>query len=482
MFNNVALDVVIGLVFVYLLYSLLGTLVQEIIATKIGLRAIVLKQAIGRMLDDDGLTVDKKMRALAKKIKEIEKIKGILRESEADDKNRELLLKQIEELKEQQKKISNEQPAINDEEKTAEFTTQLVELKKEENEKTKALSELSPSKTISLKKEYDELENNHFIGISQIADDLTKTKLSQAFYDHPLIKYLAADNSFLKNIPSYIDPETFSKVVVDLLRGQNIAVGSSDRQPIQTSLTSGRIEWDKKVKIEPETLSYLRSIWADSQGDVIKFKANLEQWFNEMMDRATGWYKKYTQIILLGVGLVIAGSFNVDTIKIVRILENNPAIRDQVLAQANAYSKEHKDLDGQIAQQEAKVNSFGKPTAKDNAAKLAAEKKSLDQKKASKALEDTLFSQANHLVGKDINQVNSVLSLGWNGGFCKNFEITSLLGWVLTALAISMGAPFWFDLLNKLVQLRSSVAPKDDAKAKTDTGANTTPSPTKRVG
>src|ERR1039458_2372589 len=52
MFNNVALDVVIGLVFIYLLYSLLGTLLQEMIATNIGLRARILRKAINRMLND----------------------------------------------------------------------------------------------------------------------------------------------------------------------------------------------------------------------------------------------------------------------------------------------------------------------------------------------------------------------------------------------------------------------------------------------
>ena len=35
------------------------------------------------------------------------------------------------------------------------------------------------------------------------------------------------------------------------------------------------------------------------------------------------------------------------------------------------------------------------------------------------------------------------------------------LGWILTALAISLGAPFWFDLLNKFIVIRSTVKPKE---------------------
>ena len=53
MFNSVALDVVIGLIFIFLLYSLLATVLSEMIATVLGLRARNLKAAISRMLNDD---------------------------------------------------------------------------------------------------------------------------------------------------------------------------------------------------------------------------------------------------------------------------------------------------------------------------------------------------------------------------------------------------------------------------------------------
>jgi hypothetical protein len=53
MFNSVALDVVIGLIFIYLLYSLLATVISEMIASVLGLRARNLKVAINRMLNDE---------------------------------------------------------------------------------------------------------------------------------------------------------------------------------------------------------------------------------------------------------------------------------------------------------------------------------------------------------------------------------------------------------------------------------------------
>ena len=217
MFSNAALDVVIGLVFVYLLYSLLGTLIQEIIATNIGLRGCILKLAIQRILDDDDTTGQTDTDALTQSF---EKINALF--SEDDSLEEPDLINRIESYQEIERLLQG---------------------------------------------------NKH--------NDEINPQFSEAFYDHPLIKYLSANTWLISKKPSYIDPQTFSKVVIDLLRGSAAKPGSSDRHLIQTSLDTKKITWDKTSStIDRQTAIYLRSIWADSQGDVIKFKASLEQWFN----------------------------------------------------------------------------------------------------------------------------------------------------------------------------------------------------------
>ncbi|MGZ8538832.1 MAG: hypothetical protein ACXWV9_11240, partial [Flavisolibacter sp.] len=52
MFNNIALDVCIGLVFIFLLYSLLATIILELIAHILDLRARMLTKALRNMLED----------------------------------------------------------------------------------------------------------------------------------------------------------------------------------------------------------------------------------------------------------------------------------------------------------------------------------------------------------------------------------------------------------------------------------------------
>ena len=44
------------------------------------------------------------------------------------------------------------------------------------------------------------------------------------------------------------------------------------------------------------------------------------------------------------------------------------------------------------------------------------------------------------------------------------FWLETLTGWLITTLALSLGAPFWFDTLNKFMVVRSTVKPKRRAR------------------
>jgi len=355
MFDNIALDVVIGLVFIYLLYSLLATIVQEIIASTFSLRAKKLKQAIGRMLEDHSLV-------------------------------------------------------------TRDFIT--------------------------------------------------------AYYDHPMVKYLGANTK--SKTASYFKSETFSKVVIDLLKGnKNLQPGIDIRPLIQKAIADKQFEWITTRKINDETALYLQSIWAEAQGDIDRFKALLENWFDETMDRATGWYKKYTQRILFFIGLSLALIFNIDTINIIHKLEKDPDLRAQVVQQADAFVKAHPDLDKQLEQAKNKntVKAVPDSLQKDS----LQETKSPDSLALLQRQRDSLLNLAKQLVNGDIKKINNVMGLGydnWNENHINGwaFLFYTILGWIITALAISLGAPFWFDILNKVMQARSSVAPQSGDKNKNTDG------------
>jgi hypothetical protein len=354
MFGSGVLNVIIGLLFIYLLYSLLATIIQEFIAIWTGLRGSILRKGIIRMLDDEG--------------------KG--------------------------------------------------------------------------------------------------EAVTQAFYNHPLIKYLGERNH--KSIPSYLNARNFSKVMIDLLRGQQTDPAKEYSDTIQQALDKGIVKWGD-VPVAEDTLKYLRSIWVDARGDVDKFRKLLELWFDDTMERASGWYKKRTQYILFFVGLTIAVFFNVETISIVKKLSRNPDLAEKLANNASVY----------LQNQEA-VKKLLVPSGTDTAGTL----NSGEQDTLMMMIERSnhLLKSADALVNNEIRDSGMLLGLGWTsaegplkGKICIpcNFHWYSIIGWLITALAISLGAPFWFDLLNKLMKLRTSVAAgtADEKKQKTETSGGTAQNP-----
>ena len=152
------------------------------------------------------------------------------------------------------------------------------------------------------------------------------------------------------------------------------------------------------------------------------------------MDRATGWYKKQVQKITFIVAFLIALSFNVDTIGIAHNLSSNPELASKMADIADKYAKANKDSSVEIPK-------------------------------------DTInyFQKAQKQISTDIENTNSLLGLGWNFEE-KNWAgklPQHLVGIILTSFAISLGAPFWFDLLNKIMQLRGSKKTEEDLQNKT---------------
>jgi hypothetical protein len=258
--------------------------------------------------------------------------------------------------------------------------------------------------------------------------------LYEHFFSHPLINYMNAGGRF-KRKPSYISAADFSKVVIDSLRSVSGISGN-----ISTDAIAGGLK-TLDTKSNSETVQLLQSFLDDAGNDVAKFRALLEQWFDAMMERTSGWYKRQVQWITLIVGISIAAAFNASTFGIAdRLMKDNSA-RQELAQLASSYLQSH-------------------PQAPAGAS---------DGVKAdSTTAIDSLVSYAADLYKTDIKRSNQLLGLGWGGDATANHMdgghwLMNLLGWIVTAIAISLGSPFWFDLLGKLVQLRGT-GPKPQNK------------------
>ncbi len=365
MLNNIALDVVIGLVFIYLLYSLLASILQELIATQLAFRSKMLEKAIIRMLEDG-----KKSSSLPL----LERYKG--------------------------------------------FAQMLFR-----------------------------------------TNPLCDKPFTAEFYEHPLVKYMSEDNYYSK--PSYLSADNFSRILIDMLTG----MGPADMANIQNSVVEGKTllasntEQARPLMLPQDTAYQLQSFLATSKGDLEKFRQSLEKWFDDTMERVTGWYKRYIQFLLFIIGMVIAVAFNVDSIRIAQKLARDSQLREQLVQGAGNYLEKNQQLGIRLAAMK---------TANDTGDVYKLQWQSYE---AVRQHSDSLLSSAQQMINSDIKGVKDVMGLGYE---CKHpvllhifffaypdASFPNFIGWMLTALAISLGAPFWFDLLNKLMRLRNANASKE---------------------
>ncbi len=272
-------------------------------------------------------------------------------------------------------------------------------------------------------------------GIRAIFDDPEGTGITTQFYRHPLVyslfqqPYVPVPKRFRGgNLPAYIPARNFAVAVMDMAVRRPLdpvlaeAYGALQTQP---PLTIDGLRAAVTRIDSPFVRRALRAAIDSAQGDVNRVQANLEAWYDSAMDRVSGWYKRRTQWILLAIGLASTVIVDVDTVRIAQHLYASPQSRAAAVALAAVVSRDS-TFSGRS----------GAPA--DSVAALAREQlASLD------------------------------LPIGWKGVNLRSASAvgqhvwSSLIGWIITALAISLGAPFWFDMLNKIMVVRSTVKPSE---------------------
>jgi hypothetical protein len=205
--------------------------------------------------------------------------------------------------------------------------------------------------------------------------------------------------------PSYLSAKAFADAVVEML------VDESDFLVSMDSLPQG-------------LRRRLTAIVRHSRDDLAAIKAHLEGQFDETMERAAGAYKRWALLVLAGVSLFIAVSGNVSTLSVAECLWKDTVIRQTVVNAA-----------GGLIQPSAP----GQPSAPDVGA-LASVANTTDR------LEELRLP-----VGWTDDERRVWWPLHWDPQL-----VVMVTGWVMTALFAMFGGPFWFDLLTRLVSLRST--------------------------
>jgi hypothetical protein len=182
-----------------------------------------------------------------------------------------------------------------------------------------------------------------------------------------------------------------------------------------------------------------------------KTLAEIERWFDSTMKRVTGWYARQARTITFVIALLITLAFNVDSLAIARSLYTNTTQRQAIVAAATAYVQ---NAQSSTTQGEQPAQG-GTPIPQPSLDELLAQIRGLDVP-IGWVVPDNSNGAAT--IGKpDPSQIYPISSAQLP---------EKAAGLALTVIMLSLGAPFWFDMLNKLVNLRASGAKPEPADKK----------------
>ncbi len=258
--------------------------------------------------------------------------------------------------------------------------------------------------------------------------------LKQQLYAHPLIQGMQQD---VGRLPSYIASNKFALAMMDILTGPNAAANNP------AALREGVKQLADSAAKTVITAVLQNPAYATDQ-------QRLQAWYEQSMSRVSGWYKRTTQIRIYVLAAAVTLFMNADSLKILRTLWDNPTMSAVLVENAKErLQKGRPDAEGQPM---VTYDNPDDPTASTPTA--------IPER-------DMITSQEKQLLG----QVT-----GWQGDWITDWPhpagagfwswILYLLkerfgGWVITILAVSLGAPFWFDTLSKFMNVRSAGKPPD---------------------
>jgi len=273
---------------------------------------------------------------------------------------------------------------------------------------------LAPPSTVRLKRK-DKKANPDVQAAAQTKD---------AIFEHPLINGLTRTSGLRTRSgkPSYIPSDQFVTALLSVGKTRPAIIKRAEAVKADAQadasiafevvmLTKAEVKAALDGLPQSPIRAAMLDIYARAGNDMEHFRRSAEEWFDDSMDRLSGWYKRRTQAIVWGIGLALAVLINADLFKIAEALWRDPTARSALVNQASHAADPGSSAGAQSA-----------------------------------------YGQIQALP----------LPIGWggHGGHFPGWWTWNLpikvVGLLLTAAAVGLGAPFWFDTLTRLGSLRST--------------------------
>ncbi len=270
---------------------------------------------------------------------------------------------------------------------------------------------------------------------------LGPTSLAAAVLAHPLITGLAQPG----RMPSYIPSSIFARALLATLM-QRHGPQSSARALLE------------RIGNPPLQRSLLALL--GSADDLDALEQALRCWYDTVMARTSGWYKRRSQLLLFMLALGYAVAMNIDAITLSQRLWRDQSLAAQLAQQSGELMAQQHAASASLA---GVMQSIQPPL--DAAAQ--------DQNVAAASVTLALTDEASPAAGNagaalgSATQLLGTLPIGWPSARLAGLSeapigaallalLLVLLGWTLTGFAASLGAPFWFDGLGWLLGLRET--------------------------
>ena len=340
--------------------------------------------------------------------------------------------------------------------------------------------------------------------IEKMLDDPANLEYSSLFFNHRMITGISGNSR--KRPPQYISSHMFAEILIDLISQQDLpkvksTPNTSNSNEVSLNSEQPEMELMKLFLLQLHQMNdgsfkdMMLSFYQKSNGEYEKLKALLEKWYNDQMDRVSGWYKSRQKSKFLWVGFVVALGLNVDSIFLFNVLSKNEALRNELVRVAEDSAEDYSKL---TEVQRHNTSEQIKTLQNSFKAKRDTNRKAIVLVDTSRI--DTYLLRTEKLIGaldsterKNYSQTKDALGLisnyslpiGWrsdlaplswfnkevkeskveSGGLIsylddrnnkasKEYVFYYLIGLVVSGFSLSFGAPFWFDLLMKIVNIR----------------------------
>lgn len=327
----------------------------------------------------------------------------------------------------------------------------------------------------------------HFLreSLEDVFNDRLNKNYTQMLYSHPLIDRLKENKT---TYPQYIPASAFADALIDVIRSEGklpkIKFNSSagefgvDIPPYSPDLQNSNSEkvllgsgvvtdFAAGVELlkESDLKQVLRTVLLGVD-DYAGLKKSIIKWYEDYMGATTTWYKRsLTKMLFIG-GFIAAVAFNIDSIQLMQDFYRDKLLRDQVVNAAIEYVQD----DAHVPVPSEAVNFGKEPAVIPMDSVLVRNTKAIESAyKDAGILDLPIGWTVEEIVGAKKyssfttkkNRWEKILPFSWE---LLKYILKALVGWLITAAALSYGADNWFNLLVRFINIRSAIKPKDEAK------------------